>query len=247
VASGYGLSVLTDSGFNASTRIGAGVGIGTALAAGGYGIYSGLHQGGVGGDLKAAGSAAGLAGAIVGNVSKLMNVASPLLSAIPLVGSIAALALPLIGGFFNNPQRRSNAINQELSANQYQAPTALNVTQSSGGTFVDFDAHGNLRGSNLSPFPQTTNPYLWKQTHGLFGGPATYYDVPGGQTGQYGAPVAPPVIQHIYQAGAIQAMDVQSFHDFAQRNHVAIGDAAGKAVQNAHGILSAEIHNVVNR
>jgi hypothetical protein len=55
--SGYALSVASDPGFNLSTRIGAGVGLGGALATGGYQIYSGLQQGGVGGDLKATGEA----------------------------------------------------------------------------------------------------------------------------------------------------------------------------------------------
>ena len=245
--SGYALSVASDSGFNTATRVGAGVGFASMLAAGGYGVYSGLKQGGVGGDLKAAGSAAGMAGSIISNVSKLLNVASPLLSAIPIVGSIAAMALPLIGGFFNNPQKRENAITQELSSAQYMAPTAINMTQSSSGTFTDFDAKGNIRTSNFSPYPQTTNPSLWQQTHGLFGPPPTWYDVPGGQTSQFGAPVAPPVVQHIYQAGSIQTMDAGSFHDFAQKNSFAIGEAAGKNLQAVHGTLATEVDRRISR
>jgi hypothetical protein len=245
VASGYGLSVALDPGFNAATRIGAGVGLAGAGIAGAEGIYSGIKQGGVGGDLKAAGSAAGLAGGIVSNVSKLLNATGPLLSAIPVIGSIAALALPLIGGFFNGPQKRENAINQELSANQYQAPTAINATMGSNGGFTDFDSRGNIRTSSLSPYPQTTNPYLWEQTHGLFGGPPTYYGIPGGQQSQYGGqlPSQAPVVQNTYH---IQAMDVQSFHDFAQRNHTAIGEAAATNLQNLHGRLSSEVQRAVS-
>jgi hypothetical protein len=156
------------------------------------------------------------------------------------------MALPLIGGLFNGPQQRANAIGQELSSAQYMAPTAINMTQSSSGTFTDFDAKGNIRTSNFSPYPQTTNPSLWQQTHGLFGPPPTWYDVPGGQTSQFGAPVA-PVVQHIYQAGSIQTMDAGSFHDFAQKNSFAIGEAAGKNLQAVHGTLATEVDRRISR
>jgi hypothetical protein len=240
VLSGYGLSVATDPGFNTATRIGAAAGLAGAAAAGGYGIYSGLKQGGVGGDLKAAGSAAGLAGGLVSNVSHLLNAAGPLLSAIPVVGSIAAMALPLIGSLFNGPQRRANQISQELESNKYQAPTALNVTQSSSGTFASFDARGNIRTSNFSPFPNVTNPSSWEQTHGLFGGPPTWYDVPGRLNSRFGPAVqAPPPAPII-----IHAMDAQSFADFAHRNSHVIGDAAATALQNAHARLSSAVQYV---
>ncbi len=241
VLKGYGLSTLTDPGFNLSTRVGAGVGLAGAGLAGAYGVYSGLKQGGAGGDLKAAGSAAGLAGAVVSNVSHLLQAASPLLSAIPVVGSIAALALPLLGGFFNGPQRRANEISKELSEAQYNAPQALNVTQTSSGTFADFDARGNLRGSTFSAIPTVRQQTTWEQTHGLFGGPPSFFQVPGGQTSQFGAPVAPPVVYNT----TINAMDVQSFADFAHKNNAAIGNAAATALQNTHGRLSSEVQRAV--
>jgi hypothetical protein len=247
VASGYGLSVALDPGFNASTRIGAGVGIAGGLAAGGLGIYSGLKEGGVGGDMKAAGSAAGLAAGIVGNVSKLLNATGPLLSAIPIVGSIAALALPLLGGLFGNgPEKRANAINQELSSAQYQAPTALNVTQSSSGTFASFDARGNIQTSDFSPYPTTTNPYLWEQTHGVFGPPPTYYQVPGGQTSQFGAPVSAPQSAAPQIVVNLNAIDTQSGLDFIDKNHMAISGAAAKGLQNMHGALTTEVQKAAN-
>jgi len=244
VMSGYGLSVALDPGFNTATRVGAGVGLAGAAAAGGYGIYSGLKQGGVGGDLKAAGSAIGLGTTAAINIATALG--DTLGSVVPIVGPLLAMALPLIGGLFNGPQKRANAIGQELSSAQYMAPTAINMTQSSSGTFTDFDAKGNIRTSNFSPYPQTTNPSLWQQTHGLFGPPPTWYDVPGGQTSQFGAPVA-PVVQHIYQAGSIQTMDAGSFHDFAQKNSFAIGEAAGKNLQAVHGTLATEVDRRISR
>lgn len=218
-----------------SSRITAGMGFAGALAAGGTAIYSGIKQGGVGGDLKAAGGAAGMAGSLVGSISSLMKLTGPLLSAIPIVGSVLSAALPLIGGLFNGPQQRSNQLNAELGGAQYIAPTALNVTQSSGGTFADFGYKGNLRDSGFSPYPQVREGSVWEQTHGIFGGPPTFYDVPGGQTGQFGAPVASPSIKqgdtHIWN---VNAMDMQSFSDFASRNHMAIGNAVAKNADAGH-------------
>ena len=98
VTSGYALSVASDPGFNAATRIGASVGLAAATAGATYGIYSGIKQGGAGGDLKAAGAGAGLAGMAVSNIAKLIGAASPLLSAIPIAGSALAIALPVLGG-----------------------------------------------------------------------------------------------------------------------------------------------------
>ena len=72
------------------------------------------------------------------NIAKALG--DTLSSAIPIVGGLASLALPLIGGLFNGPQQRANKINSELGQAQYNAPQALNVTQSSSGTFTDFDA-----------------------------------------------------------------------------------------------------------
>lgn len=224
-------------------QIGAGVGLAATLAAGAFGVMAGIHQGGAGGALTAAGSAAGVVGAVVKNISSLMTTVSPLLNAIPVVGSIAAIALPLIGSFLSQgPVQRANQINQELSANQYIAPQALNVTQSSNGNFTDFDARGNIRTSDFSAVPTVRQGFVWEQTHGLFGPPPTYYNVPGTQTGQFNPTT--PVVQHIYQAGAIQTMDSASFGEFADRNHVAIGNSAAKNLQQMHGSLATEVGRV---
>jgi hypothetical protein len=246
VLSGNALSILTGNNTTGPTglsaQIGAGAGIAGALGVGGYGIYSGLKQGGVGGDLKAAGSAAGVAAGIVSNVSKLLDVASPLLSAIPVVGSIAALALPLLGGLFNNPQKRENEINKELSANQYMAPTALNLTQDSSGHYTDFDARGGIRSSTFSPYPIDTNPFTWEQTHGLFGGPPTFYDVPGGTQQPFSPAPAPAAPIYV----TIHANDAASFADMLSRNPHAVADATASHLQNVNGRLTDAIQFVTN-
>jgi hypothetical protein len=216
-------------------RVGAGVGIAGAVVGGGLAAYSDFKKGGAGGALSGIGAIAGTAAALD---------PEPISKA---VLAVAAIALPLIGGFFNGPQKRTNAINSELSANQYQAPTALNVTQGSNGGFTDFGVRGNIRTSDLSPYPQTTNPYLWEQTHGLFGGPPTYYQVPDGQTSQFGGGAAPaPTVQHIYQAGAISTIDSTGFQALAERNGPALGNVVASQMANSHARLTAEVQRAAN-
>jgi hypothetical protein len=223
-------------------RVGAGVGLAATLAGGAFGILSGIHQGGVGGALTATGSAVGSAAVVAENITKLIAPLSSALSVIPIVGSIAAIALPLIGGLLGQgPTQRANQINQQLSSNQYIAPQALNVTQDSGGNFTDFDARGNIRTSDFSAVPTVRQGSIWEQTHGLFGPPPTYYNVPGTQTGQFGAVTPTTVVNN-----NINAMDVQSFAEFADKNHIAIGNAAARNLQNIHGALATEVHRTAN-
>ena len=235
VFNGGALSVLTgQSGSPLSEQIGAGVGLGSALAAGGIGIASGISQGGVSGDLKAAGSAAGLTATLVSNVSKLVGAASPALNAIPVVGQILSAALPLIGSFFGNgPAQRQKDLNNELAKAQYLAPTALNVTQGQNGAYEDFDARGQLRTSTLSAVPTVSEPYT---TSRVINGQRIYYNAPGGVLAPYsggatGTGSAPVAAQPII----VQAMDVKSFHDWV--NQPTQQNAIGHAV-DAH--LSTE-------
>jgi hypothetical protein len=203
-----------------------------AAGAGAFAAYQGFSRGGAGGALQGVGGALGTGAAIAAMV--------PGGQAVALGLGIASMATSLLGGFLNGPQRRANAINTELGQDQYIPPTALNVTQSSGGTFADFDARGKLRTSNFSPYPQVTQGFNWEQTHGLFDGPPTFYNVPGGQTSQFGAAQAPaPVVHNHYWS--VNTMDSASFNEFAQKNHMAFGNAVAKSIQNAHSSLTAEI------
>src|ERR1035438_2984738 len=121
------------------------------------------------------------------------------------------------GAHFNNHRRsseRASQLAELLSENQYLAPTALNVTQGQNGTYEDFDSRGNLRTSNFSALPMVAEPYI---TSRVVNGQRTYYDVPGGVTAPYspgptGTGQAP--VSNVTINNNIQAMDVQSFHDF---------------------------------
>lgn len=228
--------------------MGSGFGLGTGLTSGLgiLGAIQGFSKGGAGGDLQ---GAAGIMGAI----APFTGPAAPFLEA-------GAMVLGMFSSIFgSNPQKRANQLSTEIGQAQYIAPTAMNVTESGAGTFADFGYKGNLRTSNFSPYPQVSEGYVWEQTHGLFGGPPTFYTVPGGQTSQFGPTVpspapgaqtgppapAPAPVQHIYNGPVIQgdlhAIDTQSGADFLQKNYQAVSDAAGKGLQNGHGTLAREV------
>ncbi|HEX4138367.1 MAG TPA: hypothetical protein VHY84_27400 [Bryobacteraceae bacterium] len=204
-------------------------------AAGGVVAAKDFATGGVGKDLQGAGAVAGAAAGLIPLLATVVPaLAGPLA---PAVAAVAAFALPMIGSLFDGPQRRANAISTELGAAQYVAPQALNATQDSSGNFADFDVRGNLRTSNFSAIPQVREGSTWEQTHGLFGGPPTFYNVPGGQSSQFGAtkPATPSITLNV------NAIDTQSGLDFLDKNHVAVGRAAAKSMQNIHGALTTEV------
>jgi hypothetical protein len=151
--------------------------------------------------------------------------------AVALGLGIASMATSFVSALFPDPKQvRETGIQKAIAQGKYNAPTSLNVAMDTSGNFVDEDAHGNLRQSPFRASPQVTDPSTWADTHGLFGGPPTYYQVPGRVNSPYAA--AAPVIQHIYQAGAIQTMDAASFSDFAQKNAASISDATATHLQN---------------
>ncbi len=216
-------------------------------------LARGIGSGGVTGDLDLAGGATSIAGGILPMISASLGAtAGP-------IGLAAGGLLSLIGSLFQTgPQQRVNQITNELAQNQYLAPTALNVMQGMNGTYEDFDARGNLRTSTMSAVPTVAEPYIWKQTHGLLGGQPTYYNVPGGVTSPYSgyavgsgnapvsnspivnAPNTSPSVQYV----TIHAMDSQSFADFAQSNHMAIGEAVATHLQNHEGRASNAIRHI---
>jgi hypothetical protein len=207
-----------------------------AAGAGAYAAFSDFRSGGVKNDIAGAGAGLGSAAAIAAMIPGGQLVALGL--------GIASAATSLISAILPDPHvQRANAIYNEVSQAQYLAPTALNVTQSANGNFADFDARGNLRTSNFSAVPMVAQPFIWQQTHGLFGGQPTYYDVPGGQTSQFG-PVAPPAPAVTVNVNAI---DTQTGVDFLMKNHMAVGDATARAMQRAHGSLTNEVQRAAGR
>ena len=209
----------------------------------------GVSQGGIRGDLTAAGSAAGLVGMAVKNIAPLLGAVSPVLNAIPIVGTALSAVLPMIGSLFGTgPQQRANQINTELAKNAFLPNTALDTVQNTNGTLLSMDARGNLRTTSLGALPTVAEPYI-TSTRLTPGGPLSYYNAPGGVTQGYSgtaagsgqAPIsnAPTIVNHNYN---ISAMDVQSFHEFLQRpaNSAAVGDSLTADLrtrdQTAHAI-----------
>jgi hypothetical protein len=97
------------------------LGIGTALAAGGMGIYSGIQAGGPQGDLEAAGSAAGMVGGIM---SQLSTLSSTLSSTLGPIGMALGAGLGIASLMFGNPkQERATQETDTAVAARYTAPT----------------------------------------------------------------------------------------------------------------------------
>lgn len=217
-----------------SSALGKDIGLGAAAAGGGFAAFSDFKSGGAKNDIAGA-------GALLGSGAAIAAMFGPAGAPVALGLGIAAMATSLIAAVMPDPHVvRENAINKALAQNQYVAPQALNVTQDSSGNFSDFDARGNLRSSNFSAVPSVRQGSIWEQTHGIFGGPPTFYDVPGSQTSQFGAPTAPPPappVTNIY----VSAIDAPSFHAFAQKNAQIFGNATAKALQDGHGALATEV------
>ena len=201
------------------------------MAVGAYQAYKGFAQGGASGDLKGTSAVLGMAALIPGPQQ-------------PFIAAAAAITGLIGGALTTGPQQRELNISKEIANNQYLAPTALNVTQGMNGTYEDFDARGNLRTSTMSAIPTITEPYIWRQTHGLLGGPPTFYDVPGGvqspysggATGSGQAPVGNNGMTiNVY--GPLQAMDSESLHSFLQKpaNSRAVGESLASHLQRDDG------------
>ncbi len=222
-AAAYGINTGSSGfGFNAGTVAGiAGAG------AGAYQAIQGFKKGGAGGALSGASGALASTAAIASLIPGGQVVA--------LAAGIASMATGIIGGLLNNPQKRATAISQELSQNQYIAPTALNVTQGLNGTYEDFDARGRLRTSSMSAVPTVSEPYIWQQTHGFLGGPPTYYDVPGGvktpYSGSPGGSGQAPVSNTII----VNAIDTQSFAEAMMKHAPAVGAAVNSHLLGGGG------------
>jgi hypothetical protein len=196
-------------------------GYGTAALMAGYGIYSGLSEGGVGGDAQALASGLAGASAIPGPQAPFLMAAAALTS---MVGAILG----------QNPQHRAAQINEMLASNQYLGNTPLNVTQGMNGTYEDFDARGNLRTSSMSAIPTVLEPYI---TSRVVNGQRTYYNAPGTVTAPYSggpsgsgqAPVAGGLTINM------SAIDMQSGFDFIMKNHPAVGAALLQHLQSNGG------------
>jgi hypothetical protein len=207
----------------------AGVAVGTAamLVGAGMSAVKGFQQGGVGGVSKGISSITGAAA---------MLDPEPISKAI--LGGIAAVSGFIGAEFGTGPAQRAKQLTNEISKNQYLAPTALNVTQGMNGTYEDFDSRGNIRTSTLSALPTVAEPYI---TSRVVNGQRTYYDAPGNVTAPFTLPGsssgAAPISNVTYN---ISALDPQSFHDYVRSpaNARAIGEATADHLEQHDGRLS---------
>jgi hypothetical protein len=146
------------------------------------------------------------------------------------------------------PTQRAQSITDDIAKNQYLAPTALNVQQSMNGTYQSFDSRGNIMTSNMLAVPAVAEPYI---TTRELNGSQSWYDAPGYVTQPYqgtaaGTPQNPvtPASAKVAQPIIIQAMDAQSFVDFAGKNSAAIGEATATHLESHEGRLSNAIRFV---
>jgi hypothetical protein len=233
IFSGMSTNNGTATQLTGAQQAGAAVGTGAMLAGAGLSIASGIEQGGVGGYTKAA--SAGLGAAAMLDPEPISKT---------ILASVAAVT-GLVGSLFaTGPEQRLKDITNDLAKNQYLAPTALNVMQGMNGTYEDFDARGNLRTSTMSAVPTVAEPYI---TSRVINGQRQYYDVSGNVTSPYsggatGNGVA-PVAGGSPTTVIVQAMDAESFHEWARRpaNSNTIGEALADHLQRQDGRASSEI------
>lgn len=154
--------------------------------------------------------------------------------AAPFVAAAAAVA-GIVSSFLPDPRvTRSQDIQKKLFTSQYLAPPAWNVSEGSNAGYADTNFLGQVRTSNLSPYPVTADPYLDVPRR---------TDVPGHVISQFGgtgsgapgAVVTPqqPITVHI------TAIDPASFHAVMVKN-------AGSVLDAVHHGLQSNFHPVVN-
>jgi hypothetical protein len=145
---------------------------------------------------------------------------------------IAAGVSSLVSAVLPDPRvQRQNQISKNLFTSQYLAPQAINASFGSNGGYSDVDEFGNVRSSNLSPYPIVSNPYLDVPRRTVV--PGHTISPFGGYSNQTGADVTQgqaPITIHV------QAMDHQSFIDHANN----IADAVNHAIQsNFHPVVQS--------
>jgi hypothetical protein len=217
-------------------QAGAAVAMGGMLFSAGMAINADIQRGGAKGATGAISTATGTAAMLDPEpISKT------------ILGTLSVVS-GIVGTLLGDPkEQRLNKINEFINKNQYLAPTALNVTQGVDGTYLDFDARGNLRTSTMSAVPTVAEPYI---TSKVLNGQRQYYDVSGNvvtpysgtATGTGQAPVANggPTLNFY---GPIQAMDANTFQEFIRRprNSHAIGESLADHLERHDGRASNAI------
>ncbi len=188
--------------------------IGYAAAAIGAGL--GAYQISKGGAQNVLGGASG----IMGGAASIMALSGMTGPAAPIVAGIG-LALGLTSMIMGDPKkRRADQEARRLMASQFVGPEAINISSDIGGGYSDSDKYGNIRTSNLSPFPMNEQPYF-DYRHAT--------TVPGRTTSPYGG--SPITVN-------ISAIDAQSFQTLLTNNPDALAAGFQNAVQmGGNGII----------
>jgi hypothetical protein len=115
-------------------------GIGGTLAAGGFGLYSGIKAGGTQGDLTAVGSGLGMAGGIVSMlIPKLASTLGP-------IGMALGMGLGLVSTLLGDPkQNRAKDLTTQAQQRQFTMPTGVDYELSSSGGYEDYNYRGQSR------------------------------------------------------------------------------------------------------
>lgn len=130
-------------GSSGTSRLAKGIGIAGAGAAGAFGIYSGIKQGGLRGGLTAGGSGAGALAAIL----PLIGVSGP---AAPILAGIA-LGAEVIKSLLPDPKvARDKRINSTLDSSFYQGPSSSTYSEDIYGRQSYYDKTGRAVPVNVT-------------------------------------------------------------------------------------------------
>lgn len=202
--------------FSGAQRIAGGIATAGVVAQGVQQAVHGFSSGGAYGVFSGVGGAAQAAAAVDPEP----------VSAAAL--QIAAQTAKIIAAVIGDPRAaREHEISRRLFEDKYTAPTALNVTGSTYGTYSDVNENGIVRSSKFSPFPTVSEAYIDLPRRAV---------VPGqvlSQFGGGGSVANPGPGTHV--TVNVNTMDSKSFND----NGYKIADAL-------HGAILGEGHPVVS-
>jgi hypothetical protein len=214
--------------------LGKGIGIAGAAAGGILGAVQGFSRGGAKGTTSALGSLASAGGAIA-MMAGATGVGLPI--------AAAGMGLSMLSSLLTaGPQQQEQDIQNKLKTSQFFAPEQMNVSMGANGGYSDYSFNGDVRGSNLGPYPQVQEPYA-DYKHNVM--------VPGGVTSQFG----PPMVQQPYPSttpsgpmspGAggnvtfnVSAIDSKGVNDFLNQHGVAISQTIANDFSGNQTVLNS--------
>jgi len=120
------------------------LGIGAALAAGGFGIYNGVSEGGLRGGLSAGASFAGMMGSVLPLLSKSLSEAGP-------IGMAVGMGLGLITALLGDPkQQRQQQLQKEAQERSFTMPSGAEYSLDASGKYTDTNFLGQSRQIQVS-------------------------------------------------------------------------------------------------